>query len=244
MPEKKHIEESLLPDLSFRMIFVEGGEFLMGSPDDDPDAFSYEKPRHLVKVPSFYLGEFPLTQDIWEAVMGDNPSRFKDPRQPVEMLSWEEAQQFIQKINKMAKGGSYRLPAEAEWEYAARGGKYSEGYNYAGSDKLKEVGWYDENSGNKTQKVGLLRENELGLFDMSGNVWEWCEDQWHDNYKGAPDDGSAWLGLEKWALRVLRGGSWFYGAGGCRAAYRRRSGPAIRLNSAGFRLACSPQSVG
>jgi sulfatase modifying factor 1 len=234
--------QSLTPNLSFDLILVEGGEFDMGGADDE--AIDREKPVHRVKVPSFYMGEFPVTQDVWEVVMGANPSSFKGPRRPVETVSWEDAQQFIQKINKMAKGGSYRLPTEAEWEYAARGGKYSEGYKYAGSDKLKEVGWYDENSGNKTQKVGLLRENELGLFDMSGNVWEWCEDQWHENYKGAPDDGSAWLGLVMGAPRVLRGGCWLIDARLCRAAYRLRIEPALRAINAGFRLACSPQSVG
>ena len=238
---EKIYTETLAPGLSFELILVEGGEFWMGSPDDDPDAFDPEKPRHLVKLSSFYMGEFPVTQDLWEAVMGENPSYFKGPRHPVEKVSWEDAQRFIGMLNKKTKGG-YRLPTEAEWEYAARGGKHSEGFRYAGSDKLKEVGWYAENSGSETHKVGLKYSNELGLYDMSGNVWEWCQDRWHGDYKGAPADGSAWEG--EGGSRVVRGGSWSYDPRLCRVAYRYFLDPALRNGIVGFRLGLSPQSVG
>ena len=125
---------------------------------------------------------------------------------PVEMVSWEDAQKFLQQLNKETKQ-SYRLPTEAEWEFAARGGIHTEEYLYAGSDKLSEVGWYEDNAGNGTQVVGQLLENELGLFDLSGNVWEWCEDDYHASYKGAPLDGSAWIDRPKrGGYRVLRGG--------------------------------------
>ncbi len=142
-----------------------------------------------------------------------------------------------------AKSGGFRLPTEAEWEYAAGGGKHSEGYRYAGSDRLKQVGWYTENSGGETHEVGLLYPNELGLYDMSGNVWEWCEDQWHDSYQGAPKDGSAWVNREQGDSRVQRGGSgagfWDHNSQNCRAAYRYYSSPEHRYDSFGFRLVLS-----
>jgi formylglycine-generating enzyme required for sulfatase activity len=222
--------------LSFDMVFVEGGEYDMGGADEK--AGTAEKPVHRVKVASFYLGLFPVTQNLWEVVKEDNPSRFKGPRRPVDRVSWEDAQAFIKKLNGITSG-EYRLPSEAEWEYAARGGKYNEGYKYAGSDELNGVGWYDKNSGRETNEVGLLRENELGLYDMSGNVWEWCEDQWHGNYKGAPADGSAWVDRGQGTDRVYRGGGWFYSAGNCRTAIRYYWHPQGRDYYLGFRLALS-----
>ncbi len=138
-----------------------------------------------------------------------------------------------------SKGHVYRVPSEVEWEYAARGGKYhAEGYKYAGSDRLKDVGWFDENSGNETKPVGLKKPNQLGLYDMSGNVWEWCEDDWHRNYEGAPKNGLAWDDSPKWgSYRVLRGGSWFGGARHCRVANRNNHEPDYRNDFLGFRLA-------
>ncbi len=142
-------------------------------------------------------------------------------------------------------GRPFRLPTEAEWEYAARGGIYSQGYAYAGSDKLKQVGWYDENSNRETHDVGLLLANELGIHDLSGNVLEWCEDDWHGNYDGAPKDGSAWIDSpDRGGYRVVRGGDYFYRALYCRPAYRGRASPDGRGYDIGFRFLLPFQSVG
>ncbi|MBK7938245.1 MAG: formylglycine-generating enzyme family protein [Lewinellaceae bacterium] len=233
----------------FWMLFIEGGAFDMGSPEGDAVADGDEKPQHRVTVSDFYLGKYPVTQALWKAVMdGKNPSLFQGDELPVEQVSWDGAQLFIKKLNGMTEsarpaGHFYRLPTEAEWEYAARGGKYhAEGYKYAGSDRLKDVGWFSENSGSETKPVGLKYPNQLGIHDMSGNVREWCEDDWHDNYQGAPEDGRAWVDAPKrGALRVNRGGSWLSTARYCRAAYRHLNTPVYRVNYLGFRLALSLQ---
>ena len=175
--------------------------------------------------------------------MKDNPSFFTGDSRPVETVSWEDAQAFIQKLNELT-GKVYRLPAEAEWEYAARGGQHSKGYKYAGSNKLKEVGWYRENSHVETKAVGLKYSNELGLYDMSGNVWEWVEDQWHGNYEGAPTDGSAWVDKEEGTSRVLRGGSWSNDPEYCRCTSRITITPELRYDFIGLRLVLPLQSVG
>ncbi|MCB0634137.1 MAG: formylglycine-generating enzyme family protein [Saprospiraceae bacterium] len=220
-----------LPDLD--LVFVEGGTFVMG---DDESGFDREKPAHPVNVPSFYIGKYPVTQRLWQAVMGTNPSRFSGEKRPVESVSWDDTQDFIEQLNKKT-GKTFRLPSEAEWEYAARGGKYSQGYLFSGSDKLKQVSWYDDNSNGETQEVGLLLLNELGLYDMSGNVYEWCEDDYHDNYQKAPGDAKAWIDLPKrGALRVLRGGSYFDIAVGCRCTNRNADRPDSHVNDIGFRL--------
>jgi len=234
------------------MIPIEGDTFLMGSPKDDKDAFDSEKPQHSVTVSSYYIGQFPVTQALWKAIMkGENPSQFQGDDRPVERVSWDDTQAFLQKLNALTKDARpkdhfYYLPTEAEWEYAARGGKfYTENYKYAGSDRLKDVGWFIKNSGSETKPVGLKYANQLGLYDMSGNVWEWCEDDWHGNYKGAPKDGSAWVDKpERGTHRVLRGGSWINTAKACRSAYRGNRGPVNRNNYVGFRLALALQSVG
>ncbi len=257
--------------LSFNLILVEGDTFCMGSHVGTPEANNNEYPDHDVQVPSFYMGQYPVTRTLWEAVRGDNPSRFKGPNRPVEQVSWYDAVAFCNRLSQelglpfcyysdsgfkmpysisgslknegpvyfKPKAVGFRLPSEAEWEYAARGGKYTEGYKYAGSDRLKQVGWYRENSGSKTHEAGLLYPNELGLYDMSGNVWEWCEDQWHSNYLGAPENGSAWIDRAKGVFHVYRGGSWYLFAQFCRAAYRNGSVPGYRNYDLGFRLALS-----
>lgn len=223
------------------MIFVKGGEFMMG---DDESGNADEKPAHRVQVNDFYMARYPVTQRLWEMVVGDTPSRFEGDRRPVERVSWDDAQAFIKKLNVFTQR-QYRLPTEAEWEYAARGGALSEGYQFAGSDKLKQVGWYTENSSGETHEVGQKYPNELGLCDMSGNVWEWVEDDWHGSYKDAPKDGSAWIKPgSRGSNRVLRGGGWFNYAQNCRAASRTFYGPDIRNNIVGFRLVLSLQSVG
>jgi formylglycine-generating enzyme required for sulfatase activity len=213
------------------MVKIEGGTFQMGSND-----YGDEKPIHSVTLSSFYLSKYQVTQKQWTEIMGNNPSRFKGEDLPVENVSWNDAQEFIKKLNEIT-GKKYRLLTEAEWEYAARGGNQSQGYKYAGSDNLDEVGWYDKNSNSKTHPVGQKKPNELGLYDISGNVWEWCEDIWHEDYKGAPEDGIAWLTDGDSSRRVLRGGSWGYVDVNCRVAYRLRGSPTVRYNRYGFRLA-------
>lgn len=219
---------------SSELVLVEGGTFMMGSNENDR-----EKPIHKVTVPSFPIGKHLVTQELWMAVMGENPSHFIDLKRPVENVSWKETQVFFQIINQDARlspGHVFRLPTEAEWEYAARGGNRSGGFRYAGGDKLDEVGWYHDNSHSETKTVGIKLANELGLYDFSGNVWEWCMDHWHGNYHGAPKDGSAWLDKEKDAARVLRGGSWLSGPRVCRPSNRGHDGPPYRFDDVGFRV--------
>ena len=237
------ISEVLPDELSFDMILIKGGEFRMGGTDDESD--DNEKPVHGVSLPSFYLGKYPVTQSVWTAVMGNNPSLYKGNQRPVERVSWDDAQEFICKLNEITRK-VYRLPSEAEWEYAARGGTLMEGdgYVYAGSDKLKQVGWYHGNSDGQTHDVGLKVPNELGLYDLNGNVYEWCQDQWHGYFEGAPDDGSAWEDRHKGASRVMRGGSWPYSSRDCRVASRHYYAPASLAEHLGFRLAVIPQSGG
>jgi len=236
-----------LPNLPapFPMIPVKGGSFLMG--DEHGDLWDACLPVHKVTVPDFYIGQFPVTQALWKAVMnGENPSNFQGDDHPVEQVSWDDiTQQFLPELRKIT-GLHYRLPTEAEWEYAARGGKYhDEGYKYAGSDRLKDVGWFDENSDGGTKSVGQKSANQLGIYDMSGNVWEWCEDDWHGNYDQAPNDGRAWIDSPvRGTNRVYRGGSWFDGARHCRSANRYYWLPALRRITLGFRLALSLQADG
>ena len=232
MSEKIHTQ-ALPNGFTFDLIKVEGGSLMMGDDESDYDA---EKPAHLVTVPDFYLGKYPVTQGLWQAVMGENPSYFKGFNRPVERVSWDDAQVFLEKLNEQT-GKSYRLPTEAEWEYAARGGKYSQGCSYAGSSKPEEVGWYGYNSHGETKPVGMKLPNELGLYDMSGNVWEWCADVWHSNYKGAPEDGSAWKTGGVQSTRVTRGGSWHDSDANCRVSYRSSDLAVAWLYDFGFRLA-------
>ena len=219
---------------SSELVLVEGGTFMMGS-----DEYDSEKPIHKVTLPSFAMGKYPVTQELWMAVMGENPSRFIDPIRPVELVSWEETQVFFQKINqdvRLPDNHVFRLPTEAEWEYAARGGNRSGGFRYAGGDKLDEVGWYNDNSHGETKPVGLKLPNELDIHDLSGNVWEWCADQWHGNYEGAPTDGSAWIDRGENTSRVLRGGGWGSDSRYCRISNHGFNPPAYRTDGVGFRM--------
>ncbi len=237
-----------LPDgFSFDLMYVEGGEFDMGG-----DEYDDERPIHRVKVSSFYMGKYQVTQRLWETVMDGNPSNFKGENRPVETVSWLDAQKFIKKLNKETdkptglSGQAFRLPTEAEWEYVARGGIYSQGYTYAGSDRLKQVGWYNENSTNETHDVGLLLANELGIHDLSGNVYEWCEDWFDEKYykqckkKGLEEDPS---GADRGVFRMARGGSYFDSALPCRPTHRDRGMPGDRGYFTGFRLCLPFQSV-
>lgn len=193
-PEAPYIpvqtETIVVKGVPFTMVAVEGGSFMMGSPDDDPDAggiYSDEKPQHRVKLSNFAIGQTEVTQALWKVVMGDNPSSHKGYKKPVEWVSWDKCQTFISKLNALT-GRTFRLPTEAEWEYAARGGKNSKGYKYAGSNDIDEVAWNINNSEETTHIVGTKNPNELGLYDMSGNVWEWCQD-WYDwtYYSNSPE---------------------------------------------------------
>ena len=226
-------EERLRRDDPFYdlMLPIKGGTFDMGSNEQDA-----AKPIHKVTVSDFHLCKYPVTQGQWKQIMGKNPGHFTgDDNLPVEQVSWHDAQEFIKALNKKT-GKTYRLPSEAEWEYAAKGGNQSKDFKYAGSNDLKEVSWYHKNSGSKTHPVGQKKPNDLGLYDMSGNVWEWCEDTWHPNYEGAPADGSAWTKGDS-SGRVVRGGSWSHGDSDCGVVLRGSGMAGLRGSDIGFRLA-------
>ena len=229
--------------VSFNMIAVKGGTFTMGATSEQgDDAYSDEKPTHQVTLSDYCIGETEVTQELWQAVMGSNPSCFSDNLQrPVETVTWNDCQEFIKKLNQLT-GKTFRLPTEAEWEYAARGGSQSQGYKYAGSNTIGDVAWYYDNSYNKgfshpdygTHPVGQKHPNELGLYDMSGNVWEWCQD-WYDSYSSTSQTNPT--GPSSGSVRVYRGGSWSLNAWSCRVSYRYYFTPTIRLSSLGLRLA-------
>ncbi len=184
-PDELQTETITVNGVTFKMVPVEGGTFMMGAPDDDPDADEWEKPAHQVTLSSYYIGETEVTQELWLAVMGNNPSHFQgDLNRPVEGFWWQEIQEFITKLNELT-GRSFRLPTEAEWEYAARGGNKSHGYKYSGSQNIDEVAWYGGNSDDETHPVAIKVPNELGLYDMSGNVSEFCQDWW-GSYSSEP----------------------------------------------------------
>lgn len=216
------------------MVYVPGGTFKMGSPKGSGSGD--ERPQHDVTVSAFYIGKSQITQAQWKAVMGKNPSSFKGDDLPVETVSWEDAKQFCQKLQQLTNK-AYRLPSEAEWEYACRAGTTGD---YAG--KLDDMGWYDSNSRNKTHPVGQKNPNAFGLYDMHGNVWEWCEDI-HGDYKNTPADGSAWLsGEDSSSRRVVRGGSWGSLGVICRSASRDHFAPGNRLDDIGFRVVVAARS--
>ena len=219
------------------MVFVKGGTFTMGATSEQGgDAESYEKPTHSVTVSDFYIGKYEVTQAQWRKVMGSNPSYFTGDNLPVERVSWNDIQEFISKLNQMT-GNTYRLPTEAEWEYAARGGNQSGGYKYSGSNRLGDVAWYDSNSGSKTHPVGSKAPNELGIYDMSGNVWEWCQD-WYGSYSSNAQTNPE--GAYSGSSRVLRGGSWYSFARLCRVSNRNYHNPYYGRGNFGFRLVLVP----
>ena len=216
--------------------WIPSGEFVMGSSEYEEGISSYEGPVHQVMIEkAFYMGKYEVTQAQWRAVMGDNPSYFEgDDNLPVEQVSWDDAQEFIRKLNAKEGTDKYRLPSEAEWEYACRAGTTTR-YSFGDSDaNLGECAWYRDNSGEKTHPVGEKKPNPWGLYDMHGNVWEWVQDVWHDNYDGAPNDGSAWESGDS-TKRVNRGGGWCDRASGW-SAVRFRLGQDDRIWAIGFRL--------
>lgn len=224
--------------VTFNMIRVKKGTFTMGATTEQTGADTDEKPAHSVTLTkSYYLGETEVTQELYQAVMGTNPSYFAGTQKPVEKVSWNDCQTFITKLNSLT-GLTFRLPTEAEWEYAARGGNQSKGYLYSGSNTIGNVAWYTDNSGSSTHNVKSKAPNELGIYDMSGNVWEWCQD-WYDSsyYSSSPSTDPT--GPTSGSYRVLRGGCWYSIATYCRVAIRLYSTPSNTYYHNGFRLALS-----
>jgi len=225
------LEPRVTNSIGMEFELIQPGEFQMGAPDGDKD----EQPVHTVRISKpFYLGKYEVTQAQWQAVMGNNPSAFTgDPTRPVENVSWEDVQEFIRRLNTKEGGTTYRLPTEAEWEYAARAGTTT-AYSF-GNDKsqLSQYAWYADTSGSQTHPVGKLKPNAWGLYDMHGNVWEWVQD-WYGPYPaGAAVDPA---GPSSGSHRVLRGGGWDNDAGTCRSASRYRWPPGSRYGHLGFRL--------
>ena len=236
----EQLPAQVLERVEASMVRVEGGTFTMGCTPEQGVCEPDEHPAHPVEVASFELAKHEVTQALWQTVMGDAPSAFANcPRCPVETVSWDDVQDFLAKLN--AAGANYRLPSEAEWEFAARGGVHSLNRPYAGSDNWAEVAWYYENSNNRTHPVGRKRPNELGLFDMSGNVREWVQDCRQDNYEGAPATGEA-REQGDCGRRSIRGGSWYGKPNYVRTANRFWYTTYFRNNNLGFRLARSASS--
>jgi formylglycine-generating enzyme required for sulfatase activity len=223
----------------FDMVFVEGGRFEMGCTyEQEKDCHDNETPSHQVRLSSYYIGKYEITQAQWEAIMGNNPSIYKGDDLPVTNVSWNDVQAFISKLHTQT-GKNYRLPTEAEWEYAARGGKQSNGYKYSGSNIANEVAWYKDNSNGKPHRVGQKKANELDIYDMSGNVLEWCSDwfgMYSDELKINPKGAFSGSG------RIVRGGSAPYGVQNVRVSCRGGFTPSFNKRpDIGFRLACSSE---
>jgi formylglycine-generating enzyme required for sulfatase activity len=221
--------------VSFTMIPVQGGTFQMGATEDQKDSYFDEKPAHSVTLSNYFIGETEVTQALWQAVMGSNPSYFKGLNRPVEQVSWHDCQTFIQQLNAWT-GENFRLPSEAEWEYAARGGRKSKGFQYAGSNDLDSVAWCGSNSGNRTHGVKTKVPNELEIYDMSGNVGEWCQDWYRtDTYKAGAVTNPQ--GPAAGSYHVLRGGCWGNYGWSCNSVHRSSNTPSYQLSIIGFRLA-------
>ncbi|MDY5086688.1 MAG: SUMF1/EgtB/PvdO family nonheme iron enzyme, partial [Alloprevotella sp.] len=230
--------------VTFTMVLVEGGTFTMGATDEQTGAYKNEKPAHQVTLSDYYIGQTEVTQALWEAVMGETPTsdgsswysfRGLGDNYPAYYISYNDVLSFISKLNSLT-GRTFRMPTEAEWEYAARGGNKSKGYLYSGGNTLNNVGWYDDNSDDTTHLVAQKAANELGLYDMSGNVWEWCSDWWGDYSSSSQTNPT---GPSTGSDRVLRGGCSDNTATGCRVATRHNYSPSYRAKSYGVRLALS-----
>ena len=233
-PEDKNSETFTVNGVSFKMVRVDGGTFTMGATSEQgSDASDNEKPAHHVTLSTYYIGETEVTQELWEAVMGSNPSCFSGSRKPVEFVTWNDCQEFIRQLNSLT-GQNFRLPTEAEWEFAARGGIKSRGYKYAGSNTLDNVAWYRDNSNSQTHDVATKAANELGLYDMSGNVWEWCQDR-YGSYSSSSQTNPT--GESSGNNRVHRGGSCYNVAWSCRVSSRSLSWSASGGDDLGLRLA-------
>lgn len=222
--------------ISIDMVRVEAGTFTMGATAEMKKPWDTEKPTHQVTLTNdYYIGKYEVTQALWQAVMGNDPSHFKGDNLPVEWVSWDDCQEFISKLNRMT-GKTFRLPTEAEWEYAARGGKKSRGYQYSGSNNISDVAWYKNNGGSKTHAVGTKQANELGIYDMSGNVKEWCQDKFR-TYNSSSQVNP--IGANSGSNRVHRGGCWRNNTWGCRSSYRLESKPNWCYEDLGLRLVLS-----
>lgn len=225
-------QEYSISGVSFKMIRVEGGHFQMGALNSDSEASGDEKPQHWVTLNDYYIGETQVTQALWQAVMGTNPSYLKENNCPVGKVSWDDCQEFLKKLNRML-GLQFSLPTEAQWEFAAKGGKKSQHFKYSGGNRAGGVSWYINNSDDKPHPVKGKHPNELGLYDMSGNVWEWCED-WYGKYKKY--DQNTPKGAFHGSYRVLRGGCWYSESKYCRTTYRDKGNPTTCDISVGFRI--------
>ncbi len=222
--------------VTFETVVVEGGTFTMGATaEQGEDAYDDEKTLHVVTLSSYAVGKYEVTQALWEAVMGENPSRCKGDNLPVQCVSWDECLEFIKRLNGLTNK-KFRFLTEAEWEFAARGGNMSKGYKYSGSDNLDEVAWYGENSDGAVHAVGTKKPNELGIYDMSGNVFEWCKD-WRGDYPYWAVSNPA--GPTFGTYRVARGGNWHFDAESCRVSYRSMYSPSRGIPSIGLRLGLS-----
>ena len=236
MTDSKLIEDNsfitiIVNDVSFEMVLVNSGSFLMGG--NNSDANANEKPTHNVTVSAFYIGETEVTQSLWNAVMDNNPSLFKGENLPVESVSWNDCQVFIEKLNRIT-GKQFRLPTEAEWEFAARGGNKGKGTLYSGGKNIEDIAWYSGNSNKKTHPVKTKLPNELGIYDMSGNVWEWCSD-WFGYYNNNSQVNPQ--GSDMGTYRIVRGGSWFGYPTNCRVSCRDICNPDNNsYSNGGFRL--------
>lgn len=225
-----------IDQLIANMVYVEGGTFMMGATaDQGSDASITAKPAHSVTLPSFSIGRYMVTQAQWDAIMGSNESLYEGPNNPVTNVSWNDCQKFIKKLNKLT-GKKFRLPTEAEWEYAARGGKKSRGYRYSGSNKIGDVAWYKDNHSQMSHEVGGREPNELGIYDMSGHLWEWCND-WYDRdyYEVSPSYNPQ--GPSRGSDKVNRGGCMQSDPQKCAVSYRSLDEPDTRYSILGFRLA-------
>jgi formylglycine-generating enzyme required for sulfatase activity len=241
--QARYQTEDLGNGVTLEMVYILGDTFMMGSPEDIYLG-SNEKPQHEVTVEPFFLGKYPVTQAQWEAVMGNNPSRFKGKNRPVETISWYDTVEFIQRLSKMTSK-PYSLPSEAQWEYAARAGTTTP--FYFGETITSNLANYNGNSTYasepkgvsrvETTDVGSFPPNAFGLYDMHGNVWEWLADLWHDNYDDAPSDGRVWEEKGEHSYRVLRGGSWVLNPKFCRCANRNKGTMVCQNNLRGFRVA-------
>ena len=222
--------------INIEMVKVEAGSFNMGATPEMQDPDTDEKPVHRVTLTNnYYIGKYEVTQALWKIIMGSNPSNSKGDNLPVEQVSWNDCQDFISKLNAMT-GKRFRLPSEAEWEYAARGGNKSRGYQYSGSNTIGDVAWYDGNNSSMTHAVGTKQPNELGLYDMTGNVWEWCQD-WYDSYSSSPQTNP--IGAVSGSYRVFRGGGINSSARFCHSSIRFDNSPAFRSFILGLRLVLS-----
>ncbi len=230
-------QNEIVNSIDMEFVLIPAGMFVLGLPDSDPDANDWEKPAHQVTISQpFYLGKYPVTQGQWQAVMGSNPSRFKGEHRPVEFVSWKDVQAFMQKLNERESLRTYRLPTEAEWEYACRAGTTTR-YSFGNDDaQLDEYAWYDENSSGATHWVGQKKPNAWGLYDIHGNVYEWVRDRYGKYRAEAVSNPS---GPMTGANRVVRGGSWIDPAQGVRSAHRRMSHPGDQIDVLGFRCLSS-----